>query len=95
MSMNILRSLFLIVVLTGCATTPEPPPQPISPTVLITGANRGIGLELARQYAEKGWGVIATARNPGGADARRVPRVGGHVPPGGADVEGGGIGGES
>ena len=35
-----------------------------SRTVLITGANRGIGLEFARQYAELGWRVIATARNP-------------------------------
>jgi NAD(P)-dependent dehydrogenase (short-subunit alcohol dehydrogenase family) len=34
------------------------------PTVLITGANRGIGLEFARQYAADGWGVIATARRP-------------------------------
>lgn len=33
-----------------------------APTVLITGSNRGIGLELARQYAEDGWNVIATAR---------------------------------
>jgi NAD(P)-dependent dehydrogenase (short-subunit alcohol dehydrogenase family) len=32
------------------------------PTVLITGANRGIGLEFARQYAADGWDVIATAR---------------------------------
>jgi len=32
------------------------------PTVLITGANRGIGLEFARQYAAEGWDVIATAR---------------------------------
>jgi len=32
--------------------------------VLITGANRGLGLEFARQYAAEGWDVIATARNP-------------------------------
>ena len=32
------------------------------PTVLITGANRGIGLEFARQYKADGWNVIATAR---------------------------------
>jgi NAD(P)-dependent dehydrogenase (short-subunit alcohol dehydrogenase family) len=32
------------------------------PSVLITGANRGIGLEFARQYADAGWAVIATAR---------------------------------
>lgn len=34
------------------------------PTVLITGANRGLGLEFARQYASDGWDVIATAREP-------------------------------
>ncbi len=31
-------------------------------TVLITGANRGIGLEFVRQYAARGWQVIATHR---------------------------------
>ena len=35
--------------------------------VLITGANRGIGLELARQYLERGDLVLATARNLGAA----------------------------
>jgi len=33
------------------------------PTVLITGANRGIGLEFARQYAQDEWTVVATARH--------------------------------
>jgi NAD(P)-dependent dehydrogenase (short-subunit alcohol dehydrogenase family) len=33
------------------------------PNVLITGANRGIGLEFAQQYAADGWNVIATARH--------------------------------
>jgi NAD(P)-dependent dehydrogenase (short-subunit alcohol dehydrogenase family) len=33
------------------------------PTALITGANRGIGLEFARQYSVDGWEVIATARH--------------------------------
>ena len=32
--------------------------------VLITGANRGLGLEFARQYAADGWDVIATSRHP-------------------------------
>lgn len=37
-------------------------------TILITGSNRGIGLGLAEAYAERGWRVIATARNPSRAD---------------------------
>lgn len=41
----------------------------VTGTVLITGANRGIGLELARNYAGRGWTVIATARKPDKADA--------------------------
>lgn len=38
-------------------------------TVLITGSNRGIGLEFARQYAAAGWRVIATCRSPSRAEA--------------------------
>ena len=37
--------------------------------VVITGANRGIGLELAKQYAEGGDQVFAFCRSPAGADA--------------------------
>jgi NAD(P)-dependent dehydrogenase (short-subunit alcohol dehydrogenase family) len=33
-------------------------------TVLITGANRGLGLEFARQYTAAGWQVIGTVREP-------------------------------
>jgi len=46
-------------------TTPKPD---VTGTVLITGSNRGIGLELARNYASRGWQVIATARKPEQAD---------------------------
>jgi NAD(P)-dependent dehydrogenase (short-subunit alcohol dehydrogenase family) len=35
------------------------------PTVLITGANRGLGLEFAKQYAGDGWETIATTRDAG------------------------------
>jgi NAD(P)-dependent dehydrogenase (short-subunit alcohol dehydrogenase family) len=42
------------------------------PTVLITGANRGLGLEFARQYAADGWRVLATSRDPDKADALKA-----------------------
>ena len=46
------------------------------PTILITGAGRGLGLELARQYAADGWRVIGTVRDGGlekiGAESLRV-----------------------
>lgn len=41
------------------ATAPE--------RVFVTGANRGLGLEFARQYAERGARVFAGCRNPDGA----------------------------
>ncbi|WP_299439587.1 SDR family oxidoreductase [uncultured Rhodospira sp.] len=34
------------------------------PTVFITGASRGLGLEFVRQYKADGWDVIATCRDP-------------------------------
>lgn len=42
------------------------------PTVLVTGANRGLGLEFARQYAADGWHVIATCRAPEQASELQV-----------------------
>jgi len=61
-----MRALFAAAVLlssfiTGPALAAIDPDQP---TVFITGANRGIGLEFVRQYAEQDWNVIATARKP-------------------------------
>lgn len=53
------------------------------PTVLITGANRGLGLELARQYAADGWQVLACSRHPDAealvALAREQPAVSCHA----------------
>jgi len=43
-------------------------------TVLVTGANRGLGLEFARQYKEAGGQVIGTARDPG--DAQELAALG-------------------
>lgn len=36
-------------------------------TLLITGANRGLGLEFVKQYAAAGWRVLACCRDPGQA----------------------------
>lgn len=38
------------------------------PTVLVTGANRGLGLEFVRQYAADGWKILACCRHPDSAD---------------------------
>ncbi|MBS0625149.1 MAG: SDR family oxidoreductase [Verrucomicrobia bacterium] len=37
------------------------------PTLFITGANRGIGLQFVKKYAEDQWHVIACCRNPSSA----------------------------
>ncbi|BCR03335.1 short-chain dehydrogenase [Desulfuromonas versatilis] len=38
-------------------------------TILITGANRGLGLALAGEFARHGWQVLACCRNPRSAPA--------------------------
>ena len=38
-------------------------------TVLVTGANRGLGLEYCRQMAAAGWQVLACTRDPGRSPA--------------------------
>ncbi len=38
-------------------------------TILITGTNRGIGLEFVKQYAVDGWNVLACCREPQSATA--------------------------
>jgi NAD(P)-dependent dehydrogenase (short-subunit alcohol dehydrogenase family) len=49
------------------------------PSTLITGANRGLGLEFARQYAAEGWQVYATCRDPSSApELRRVADASDH-----------------
>jgi NAD(P)-dependent dehydrogenase (short-subunit alcohol dehydrogenase family) len=41
------------------------------PTLLVTGSNRGLGLEWVRHHAQKGWQVLATCRDPEQADELR------------------------
>ena len=40
------------------------------PSALITGANRGLGLEFVKQYAADGWQVYAACRDPSFGVAR-------------------------
>ena len=47
-------------------------------SILITGANRGIGLELARVFSQNDWEVIATCREPEVAsDLKRIQATSG------------------
>jgi len=49
------------------------------PSTLITGANRGLGLEFARQYLADGWHVYAACRDPDSAsELRRLADASGH-----------------
>jgi len=54
------------------------------PTVMITGANRGLGLEFTRQYAADGWTIIATCRDP--FDPGELARIEGDIQVHGLDV---------
>ncbi len=58
-----------VLILAGLVQNDGARAQDAALTVLITGSSRGIGFEFARQYADKGWTVIATCRTPETADA--------------------------
>ena len=63
------RYLLVYLLVAASAATAQDaaktsPAAPKPGTVLVTGVNRGLGLEFVRQYAAAGWNVIATARDP-------------------------------
>lgn len=71
----------LLLVLTGL-TSPlsHAAPEADKPTVFITGANRGLGLEFVRQFSGRDWNVIATVRDPADATdlqalAKKDPQI--------------------
>ena len=78
MARNIARTLVAVVSLAGAVvagiSAEQQPARAAgaSGTVLITGSNRGLGLEFTKQYADRGWRVIATARSPGTATELRA-----------------------
>lgn len=57
--------LWVAMLITAATAAQEAAHQP---TVLITGSNRGIGLEFVRQLSALDWRVIATTRRPEAAD---------------------------
>ena len=66
--MNRIRMALLGALLVISAGVSAAELKPDTPTVFITGANRGIGLEFVRQFADRGWNIIATARKPAEAE---------------------------
>lgn len=58
--------LLLLVASVGRLAQAQSAPGPggAVPTVVVTGANRGLGLAWATKYAQRGWNVVATARRP-------------------------------
>jgi NAD(P)-dependent dehydrogenase (short-subunit alcohol dehydrogenase family) len=65
-------SLSLVALLPNCSKAEDE-----QLTVLVTGANRGLGLEFARQYAAAGHKVIGTARKPD--EAKELKATGAQV----------------
>ena len=59
--LRVLQSVAAVVITASGALSQSA----FADTVLITGSNSGIGLEFVKQYAAKGWTVIATSRRAG------------------------------
>ena len=67
-----LATLLALSILLPADSNADEGAADLARTVLVTGANRGLGLEFARQYKEAGWQVIGTARNPDDADEMKA-----------------------
>lgn len=67
----ILTAVACALVVTDAAQQARVDPNATG-TALITGSNRGLGLEFVKQYSARGWKVIAVARNPENATELRA-----------------------
>jgi NAD(P)-dependent dehydrogenase (short-subunit alcohol dehydrogenase family) len=60
----VLPLLFASLVFAGTPASAAKVRDSASPTILLTGSNRGVGLALTKEFAGQGWNVIATCRTP-------------------------------
>lgn len=61
-------------------TSPQPLPTGTGrPTVILTGASRGIGHSTVKRFGEGGWSVITCSREDVPADCRRDPAWTHHI----------------
>lgn len=62
---DVLLILLVAITFFGVnALRAQPSVDPLQPTVMITGSNRGIGFELVKVFHANNWNVVATARSP-------------------------------
>ena len=66
------KTVFFGIILSLTVLTDPLAAAQAQETVLITGANRGLGLEFAREFSARGYHVIGTARNPEQAQELRA-----------------------
>lgn len=67
-------TLCVLVLIAQPSLSQKSDPSAKPQSVLITGANRGIGLALAKRFQQAGYAVIGTARKP--ADANELNQLG-------------------
>ena len=68
-------------------TAPDDIPTEERPTVVITGASRGIGHATAMFFLNRGWRIVTCSRDPVPEECKRDPNWTSHIPTDLADLE--------